>query len=185
MSRQYDDYIDRFPLDIPEEDYSEHYNVAYRRIKDFPDYYVSSDGEIVSFVKKAPRIMETWKNQYGHLYTRLVSGNEKKTVSIHREVAKAFVPNPTNQPVVRHKNDDPLDNAYSNLKWGTQQDNVQDMREHGRMYGVPVIVDETNIYATCNEAAIALNASKAAITKACKGGIKMLKGHKIRYLNER
>lgn len=47
--------------------------------------------------------------------------------SIHRLVANAFIPNPNNLPVVMHKDDNSFNNKVTNLCWGTQQDNVDDM----------------------------------------------------------
>lgn len=38
----------------------------------------------------------------------------------------AYIPNPNNYPIVRHLNDNPLDNRLANLAWGTQKDNVKD-----------------------------------------------------------
>lgn len=53
--------------------------------------------------------------------------------NVHREVALAFIPNPTGLPVVRHLDGDPLNNIVSNLAWGTQKDNADDSRRHGTM----------------------------------------------------
>lgn len=185
MSRQFDELYTVFPHDILDEEYVTYNNVDYARIKGYRDYYVSSDGDIISYRKEdSPKALVTWPNQYGHRYTRLCEGKFRETVSVHREVAKAFIPNPNNYPIVRHLNDDPNDNSVRNLAWGTQSDNICDMLNHGRAYTKPVIVEETGkIYSSCAEAADDLGVHRSAITMACKGYSKTVKGLHIRYLD--
>ena len=43
---------------------------------------------------------------------------------VHRLVAQAFVPNPNNLPVVMHIDENKYNNVASNLKWGTQEENM-------------------------------------------------------------
>lgn len=185
MSRQFDDYFDRFPLDLEESYYTEHYGVAYRPIKGWDHYYISSDGEVISCQKGSPRVLETWTNQYGHKYTRLNENGRKRTISIHRTVAEHFVNNPRNDSVVRHLDDDPENNCYRNLAWGTQADNVHDMRSHGRMFTKPLECIETGrIFNSCAELADELNVSRSTVSQSFKRSGGRLKGKHYRYLNE-
>ena len=53
---------------------------------------------------------------------------ERQTITVHRLMAKTFLRNPHNFPIVRHLNDIPKDNRLENLAWGTLADNYADRR---------------------------------------------------------
>lgn len=145
--------------------------VPCRRIKGWENYYVSAEGDIISFVKGDPIVMATWGNQYGHQYCRLKENGKKKTISVHRTVAEAFINNPEHHSVVRHLNDIPDDNRVENLAWGTYKDNTDDCRRRGRMYVRPVYCFENDqLYSSCVEAAEDFEVSKSSVTQACKNG---------------
>ena len=184
MSRQFDEYYDLLPHNLIDEDYVVHNGVEYRRMEEFPDYYITSNGEIYSNKKGELKEMATWTNQHGHLYTRLVDQGIKRTVSIHREVAKAYLNKPEGCNVVRHLDDDPSNNWKRNLAWGTHADNTRDCREHGRMYMRPVYcIEDGMIYDSCADLARKMKVSKALVTKNCQNG-KLIKGKHYNYLDE-
>lgn len=56
-----------------------------------------------------------------------------KLYYVHRLVAEAFIPNPKNFKVVRHKDDNPRHNHYTNLEWGTHHDNTMDAIKNGKI----------------------------------------------------
>ena len=62
---------------------------------------------------------------------------KKKHYTIHRIIARCFVPNPDNKPTVDHISRDKLDNNASGLRWAThreQRDNsgvVLNARDYG------------------------------------------------------
>lgn len=71
-------------------------------------------------------------NQSGHLKHQLWKDNKLEQVYVHRLVAENFIPNPNNYPVVMHKDNEPSNNHISNLMWGTQKMNINQMVKQGR-----------------------------------------------------
>lgn len=56
-------------------------------------------------------------------HTRLGSNSKYNQILIHIEVAKLFVPNPNNYPIVNHIDGDKNNAYYKNLEWSTDEMN--------------------------------------------------------------
>ena len=67
-----------------------------------------------------------------HLRVTLHKNGVKECIYLHRVVALAFIPNPKGLPYVLHGDDDPGNNTAENLRWGTHQDNMNDMKNRSR-----------------------------------------------------
>lgn len=65
------------------------------------------------------------------------SGSESK--SVHRLVATAFIPNPTNKPQVNHKDGNTGNNYVANLEWVTGSEN----KKHGYRIGITKVSQKT------------------------------------------
>lgn len=81
-------------------------------------YYITKGGILYfktlnkGWVKKPFRLLESKKRKK---YTQSLLNDEGKYVYgyLHRLVAMAYIPNPNNYPIVRHLNDNTLDNRLS------------------------------------------------------------------------
>lgn len=71
-----------------------------------------------------------------------------KTLTVHRLVASAFIPNPNNLPYINHKDEDKLNNNIENLEWCTAQ--------YNRKYG------------TCSQRMIETKKKKGKIQRICQ-----------------
>ncbi len=74
------------------------------------------------------------KDSRGYCHFVFCKSEIKKTLYVHREVAKLFVPNPFNYKIVRHLNDIKTDNRAINLAWGTHKDNRADGIRNGKHF---------------------------------------------------
>ena len=184
MSRQYNENC----LYIPDEIYYGDdlvwsNGIGYARIKNNPEYIVTSEGDVISLMKKEPRTLVPWHTNHGHLYVDLSFNGIRRRRLIHRLVAEAFLPNPNNYPVVRHLDDDPENNYYGNLAWGTFMDNRIDMIRNGHDFKRAVYCYENGVtYPSCREAARRLGVDPATVTMCCQGKTHSCAGMHLCYL---
>ena len=95
-------------------------------IEEFENYSVSSNGEIMnnrtSFIKKAFTNPVT-----GYLHTKVSGSLGSRTMSIHRMVAKAFLPSVEGKNEIDHINRIKTDNRVENLRWVTRFEQMQNL----------------------------------------------------------
>jgi hypothetical protein len=91
---------------------------------DFPGYFISNKGRVFMKNGRISQVKASSKDGYVHIN---MSNSEGKPAikMVHRLVAKAFIPNPDNKPVVNHKNCERDDNNVENLEWATVAENNQ------------------------------------------------------------
>lgn len=68
----------------------------------------------------------------GYRYIQLSVNKEIKTFTVHRLVAKAFIPNVDNKPCVNHIDHNRLNNNISNLEWCTHSENNESALVFGK-----------------------------------------------------
>lgn len=108
----------------------------WKKIKDADERYeVSNTGKIRSINYKNSGLVKDLnpaKDKKGYLRTSILMKNGRyKTIKVHREVAKAFIPNPYDLPQVNHKDGNKENNNVENLEWITNIDNAHHAIEHG------------------------------------------------------
>lgn len=146
-------------------------NKRRRKIPDFPRYEVTTEGDVFnqSGLKLKPE-----KTRNGYL--RVSLSNEKikhKRMSVHRLVAEAFIPNPSNLPQVDHKNEIKTDNHVSNLRWSTPLGNLNHSRviekaSEAKFTKVRCITTG-EIFNSIKEAAETYNLAHSNIVACCNG----------------
>ena len=111
-------------------------------------YQVSNLGRIKCLEHKCPgrykgkfrtvkeHMMKPAENKTnGYMYVSLSNSDRGRTITVHRLVANAFLPNHENKPILNHKDEDKHNNCVSNLEWCTSlynntYNNVHLKRKH-------------------------------------------------------
>lgn len=84
-------------------------------VPNYPNYLIYEDGRIWS--NKTKKFLKPAYNERGYASVELFNQYGSKRLLIHRLVASAFLPNPSNLPQVNHKDENPKNNVVDNLEW--------------------------------------------------------------------
>ena len=84
---------------------------------------VSNQGRIKSNLRNGT-ILKSQADSKGYQRVCVTVKRVKRTLKIHREVAKAFIPNPSDLPQVNHIDGDKNNNSVDNLEWVTNRENA-------------------------------------------------------------
>ena len=95
-----------------------------KRIEGFEDYGVTTDGKVISYKHKTPRVLAGFINKGGYTYVDLCKDNKTTRFGVHQLVAKAYVDGWFEGAVVNHINGVKSNNDYTNLEWITQKENI-------------------------------------------------------------
>jgi hypothetical protein len=95
----------------------------YKVIKDFPDYAINREGEVISL--RFNRKLKPYKDRKGYICLGIGTGTSRKHLKIHRLVAEAYIDNINNHPQVNHINCNKTDNRVENLEWCTPSQNIK------------------------------------------------------------
>lgn len=116
----------------------------WKDIKDYEGLYqVSNLGKIRSYPNLSHKdffILKQWITQ-GYYYVKLFKDGKRKSYSVHRLVAEAFIPNPDNLPQVGHKDEnnfktgDECNNCVDNLEWCTAKENANMPKRKDKTFG--------------------------------------------------
>ena len=99
----------------------------WKLIEEYGDkYMISNMGRVKrkSITSNTYCIAALHTNKDGYLIYCFYNKGERNTMMIHRLVAKYFIPNPNNLPVVNHINENKADARCFNLEWCSQKYNM-------------------------------------------------------------
>lgn len=78
-------------------------------------------------------VKKIFLNNHGYPIIPLVTDGRRRTKSVHRLVAIAFISNPKNKKEVNHKDLDKENNHVSNLEWMTKSENMKHAYDNGAL----------------------------------------------------
>lgn len=115
--------------------------------KDYPlnnGYSISSHGKILSKARhikykgnvtkfRKETLLKPYKDKLGYMFVTIPINGKLHCKRVHRLVAETFIENPENKPCVLHIDNNPSNNTVSNLRWGTQLENIHQAAVENRM----------------------------------------------------
>ena len=174
-----DDKEEKIPEDVD----------SWKEITGFPGYKISRNG--VVYTSKRKKAMSPQKK--GDYYTVKLSNSGKCSVKrIHILVAKAYIPNPDNLPIVNHLDGKTENNIVENLEWNTHVGNSQHACATGlcpRPKGKAVIQydndwNEIARFTHIQDAHKASGAHPDTITLVCKGKRQRSGGYRWKWQSD-
>lgn len=105
-------------------------NEIWKSVPGYSGYLASSRGRIMALRRpcSAGGVMKLKKHcgrNEGYMIVNLCLDGLCVSKQVHRLVAKAFIPNPQEKPIINHKNRNRADNRVENLEWVTAAENIR------------------------------------------------------------
>lgn len=133
-------------------------------------YSVTDKGQIISTTRKLPIALYQQLDPDGYPVVRFAG----KTQRVHKIVAKLFIPNPENKPLITHKDGDKANNRVDNLMWTTTQESMDHRRDKNllvKKHINQICRDTGKIVATHigYKSVLALGFTQCSVCRCCKG----------------
>ena len=137
-------------------------------IEEFPNYEISSYGRIRNI--STQKYLSGGKDKDGYFQVTLIKNKKQFCRRVNKLVAIEFIKNPSDYPIINHKDENKENNHIDNLEWCTYQyNNIYGTRLDSYRKKVKCI--ETNIiYDGLRVASRCCNIPHQSIIKSCKRG---------------
>lgn len=156
-------------------------------------YQVSNHGRIYNIL--SGRILGCSVSQSGYVRLRLCKNGIQENCNVHRLVAKAFIPNMNNYPIINHKDENKKNNHADNLEWCNHKYNntyisaINKYKTLANQNYTPVIqFTKDNVfiseYNSVNEAGELNNITPCCISSCLTGHTKSAGGFIWKYKNK-
>lgn len=159
-------------------------------------YEASNTGKVASLSYNGTGVRKELKPQVtkrGYFRVRLYKNGSWKGFRLHRVIAAAFIPNEENLPEINHIDEDPSNNAVSNLEWCTRKYNcdygtrVERQRKamiNGKLSKAVIATlpdGSTEWYPSQAEAVRSLGCAQSGVSRACRGVVDEYFGRRWSY----
>ena len=102
---------------------------VYKPHPDFPQYAISSFGNVYSLITKKNLTIQFDKDNYRYVYLRI--NNRARRKQVHRLMAQTFISNPNNEPMVLFKTSRKDCPKVKDLFWGNSKDRIKNAYDRG------------------------------------------------------
>ena len=135
---------------------------------------IGCDDKVIGFTDV--KLLKPWDDGRGYRKVSLFNNKKRKDIRVHILVAKAFIPNPNNYPIINHKDENPSNNRVDNLEWCTNKYNsnygtgkTRCANSHKKPIVSIDIKGNKTYYDSAKDAAIILKTNATSITAAARG----------------
>lgn len=154
----------------------------WKTVEGYNDYIVSSNGRVA-------RILKGDDNGKGYRFIKFPDG---KRIYIHQLIARAFISNPNNYPIINHKDGVKNNNNSNNLEWCNNSHNIKEAYRIGLHQPKYVKVVQKDlqgnvikVWNSMKEIQEVLNIDYQRISKCCRGVRKTCKHYIWEYYDKK
>lgn len=138
------------------------------------------------------KVLKNCSMSSGYLFVGLSKNGKVKNHSIHRLVAKAFIPNPESKPEVNHLDENISNNNVTNLQWVTPSENANYGTRNKKVaeklsYKTVQLTTEMEfieLYDSLMDASRELKVDVSSIIRVCKGKQNTSMGYRWMYYED-
>jgi len=95
----------------------------WKEIEGHPGYWVSNTGKVKSLKYRKERFLKPHTSKFGYLAFVISTQGKRYRLTVHKLLAKTFIPNPNNLDTVNHIDGNKANNNLGNLEWATHSEN--------------------------------------------------------------
>lgn len=157
-----------------------------KEIEDFPGYYITDQGQVWSTHTYKFLTPSEDANNYLKVYLKNTEG-KYKWKTLHILVARAYLPNPNNLPIVNHLDGNKHRCTVDNLEWDTYSGNIQHAYDTGLNKNLKPVIrldangNETEYMSIKQAVQDTPGTSRAGITGVCNGSRKTHGGYQWKW----